>query len=387
MMDKVRMGVIGTGGMGRGHMSYFHEVDGLQLTAGADIDPQICKQVAEQFDIPTFATGEELLDSGLVDAVLIATPHYFHPPLATEAFRRGIHVLSEKPIGVDKKSVLAMKAEYEKTKDLVFSIMFQSRTVPKFVKLREMIQNGDLGEIKRVNWIITAWYRPQVYYDSGTWRATWQGEGGGVLINQCPHNLDIWQWLFGLPRRVTTHLGLGRYHDIEVEDDVTTYMEYDNGASALFITSTGDCPGTDRMEVTGDCGKVVIEGGSFVFNHSRVPTSEHIRSSKASFERPALETMTIEPAHIPGGGSHKTITQNFVNTILGREELIVHALEGLACLELVNAQHLSGLRHKTVELPIDADEFDGLLQELKASSRVKTEAADAIVDMEASYHK
>ena len=263
MDKKVRLGLVGVGNMGTSHVrnianGYCPEVE---LTAIADILPGRREWAKETCpDIACFDTAEGLFDSGLVDAVLIAVPHYLHPPFAIECMKRGIHVLSEKPAGVYTKQVKEMMKVADET-NVVFGLMFNQRTNCVYRKMREIIQSGEMGQIRRTNWIITDWYRTQAYYNSGGWRATWSGEGGGVLLNQCPHNLDLWQWICGMPVKVSAHMHFGKWHDIEVEDDVTAYVEYENGATGVFIASTGDAPGTNRFEVTLDYGKLVVENG------------------------------------------------------------------------------------------------------------------------------
>ena len=263
-MKKVRLGIIGIGGMGSGHAMNIKEgkCPEIEVTAVADINPDRLKWAEENLDssVVKFSSAEELLDSGLIDAVLIATPHYFHTVYAIEAFKRNLHVMSEKPAGVYTKQVKEMNEEAMKA-NVKFGLMFNQRTDCIYRKMKELVQSGKYGKIKRTNWIITDWYRPQAYYNSGEWRATWSGEGGGVLLNQCPHNLDLWQWICGMPKKVLTKMHFGKWHDIEVEDDVTTYVEYDNGATGTFVTTTGDVPGTNRFEITMEKAKLVAENG------------------------------------------------------------------------------------------------------------------------------
>ena len=252
-MDKVRMGIIGIGNMGSGHAQSIQagKCPEIVVTAVADINPERLKWAAEtlDFSVAKFATAEEMLDSGLIDAAIIAVPHYEHPKYAIECFKRGIHVMSEKPAGVYTGQVREMN-EAAKAAHVKFGMMFNQRTDHVYRKMRELVQSGKYGRIKRTSWIITNWYRSQAYYDSGAWRATWSGEGGGVLLNQCPHNLDLWQWICGMPKKVSAHMYFGKWHDIEVEDDVTAFVEYENGATGTFVTTTGDAPGTNRFEIT-----------------------------------------------------------------------------------------------------------------------------------------
>ena len=263
-MEKVRLGIIGVGNMGTAHAAYLtkNEVPNAELTAVADVKPDRLEWAEKSLpaSVKRFETASSMMESGEVDAVIVATPHYDHPPLAIEGFSKNLHVLIEKPAGVYTRAVREMNEAAAKT-DKIFGIMYNQRSVPLHQKFRELVQNGELGEIKRTNWIITNWFRSQTYYDSGGWRATWAGEGGGVLINQCPHNLDLWQWICGMPNKVQAFMGFGKWHNIEVEDDVTAYVEYPNGATGVFITTTADAPGTNRLEVTGTRGKVIMEDG------------------------------------------------------------------------------------------------------------------------------
>ena len=245
--DKLRVGIIGIGNIGSAHASaiYSGKIPNMELAALCDTNADVRKQLCEKYDdVPIFKTHEELLQSKVCEAVIIATPHYFHPPIAIDAFRAGLHVLTEKPAGVDCASVKEMCSEAELS-GKVFGVMFNQRTNKLFREAKKIVSSGELGELKRVVWIITNWYRKQAYYDSGTWRATWSGEGGGVLINQAPHNLDLWQWICGMPESVRAECYVSKFHNIEVEDDATIFAEYPNGATAVFITSTGDYPGTN----------------------------------------------------------------------------------------------------------------------------------------------
>ncbi|MFU0800942.1 MAG: Inositol 2-dehydrogenase [Xylanivirga thermophila] len=288
-MDTVRIGVIGIGNMGSYHALYLTkgEIKGAILTAVCDINPERIKWAKENLkgDIRLFDNADALFESNCVDAVVIATPHYDHSPIAIKAFEHGLHVLTEKPAGVYTRQVREMNEAAEKS-GKVFGIMYNQRTNPLYQKVRNLITSGELGDIKRTIWIITNWYRPQSYYDSGGWRATWAGEGGGVLLNQDPHQLDLWQWMCGMPKRVRAFCAFGKYHDIEVEDDVTAYVEYPNGATGLFVTCTGEAPGTNRFEVSGDRGKLVIEDGKLIFWRLRTPEREFNSTFKGTFGEP-----------------------------------------------------------------------------------------------------
>ncbi len=371
-MEFVRIGIIGIGSMGTNHVRYLTAgaITGAKLAAVCDVNPARLEWARENLgpDVKVFDSADALLDSGTVDGVLIATPHYFHPPIAVAAFAKGLHVLSEKPAGVYTKQVREMNEAAAKS-DKVFGVMFNQRTNPLYQKVRDLVQSGELGELKRAVWIITNWYRSQSYYDSGGWRATWGGEGGGVLLNQDPHQLDLWQWICGSPNRVRAFCHNGKYHDIEVEDDVTAYVEYPNGATGLFVTSTGEAPGSNRFELSGDRGKIVIEDDTVTFWRLRVPERQFNAEFKGGFGSPE-----VWKCNVPIRGeetSHPGITQNWVNAILHGTELLAPGEDGIKGLEISNAMHLSAWTDGWVDLPIDEDRF---YKELQA--RVKTSKFD-----------
>jgi len=316
-MNKVRYGIIGIGNMGSAHaFSLLSEIKGAELTAVCDTSSdrmEWAKQYLPE-SVKYYATPSELFESRVIDAVFICTPHYDHPTLAIEAFHYGYHVLVEKPAGVYTKAVQQMNDAAAKS-DRKFGIMYNQRTNPLFQKLRDLIQSGELGEIRRTNWIITDWYRSQSYYNSGGWRATWAGEGGGVLLNQDPHQLDLWQWTIGMmPKRVRAFCHFGKYRSIEVEDDVTAYVESENGATGLFITTTGEAPGTNRFEINGDNGKIVVEDGKLTFWRLRTPEPQFNAEFTGGFGRPECWKCEI-PVEQGGGESHNGILRNFTNAI------------------------------------------------------------------------
>ena len=387
-MDKVRFGVVGLGNMGSGHTRNLFEgkIPGAVLTAVCDIKPDrlewargICGD-----SVAYFADSHEMIKSGLVDAVMIATPHYFHPIIGTDAFENGLNVLSEKPIGVYTKSIYPFM-EAAKKSGKAFGIMYNQRTNKLYQKMREMVKDGSLGELKRCVWIITDWYRTQAYYNSGGWRATWAGEGGGVLLNQCPHNLDLWQWIFGMPSSIYANCEYGKYHDIEVEDDVTAMAKYPNGATGVFITTTGEYPGTNRLEITGSKGKLVYEAGRLMYTKLDIDEREFTFSTDQGFA--SIPTHTEEIKIENGGGEqHVGILKNFTNHILYGEELLAPGYEGINGLSLSNAMMLSSWTGKWVDLPNDGEEFWAHLQEKIKTSRRK-EDSGIVFDTTGSYGK
>jgi predicted dehydrogenase len=370
-MATLRLGIIGLGNMGRTHARNVLEgrIPRVKLTAVADTDPE---RRAQFPGVAGFADADSLIRSGLVEAVLIATPHYHHTPSGVAALRAGLHVLMEKPISVHVADAETLLAAHRNPRQ-VFAAMLNQRTDPFYRKLRDLITTGRLGEIRRVNWIVTNWFRSNAYYASSGWRATWKGEGGGVLLNQCPHNLDLFQWLFGMPTRVRGFCQFGRYHPIEVEDDVTAYLELPGGANAVFITSTGEAPGTNRLEVTAERGKVVLEDDQLTFTENRLPMSEFSRTTPASFAMPPHRVRRI--AIKDHGGQHVAIIANFVKAILDGTPLIAPAADGLKSVELANAILLSSWTDRTVDLPINRRTYARWLQRQIARSASSHPAA------------
>ena len=390
MNNEVRLAVIGIGSMGSSHVIQLCEgkVHFCRVTAVCDINPARLDWARQNYhEIVCYEDYHDVLASDDVDAVLIATPHYLHPEIGIEALEAGKHVLSEKPIGVYTKRVVdfievAQKAKKEK--GLVFACMFNQRPEPHYRKIRQMVQSGALGELKRFVWIITNWYRTQDYYNSGGWRATYAGEGGGVLINQCPHNIDLWQWMLGMPKRVRAFTYEGKYHDIEVEDDVTAYCEYENGMTGTFITSTGECPGTNRLEITGSKGKLVYENGKLMFTKLAMDEREFCFNADGGFSSIDHTTEEIIPPGMNKG--HRTIIQNFTDAILFGTPLIAPGEEGINSLSLSNAMVLSSWTDKWVDVPNDGEEYWKLLQERIKTSKVKENVVDKVADLSNTFN-
>jgi predicted dehydrogenase len=366
-MDKVRLGIIGMGNIGKYHADYLSnkKVSRCELVA-------VCDAVAlldRYKPLKTSTDGEALIKSGDVDAVIIATPHFQHTTLGIAALNAGVHAMVEKPISSHKADAERLIAASQKSPKVVFGGMFQMRTEPRYQKVQRLIQSGDLGQVVRVNWINTDWFRSEAYYASGGWRATWKGEGGGVLLNQCLHNLDTMQWLVGMPRRVRGFCQLGRFHQIEVEDNVSAYMEWANGATGLFVSSTGEAPGTNRFEIVGSRGTVVMENNKLHFTRNEHDILEFSQTSKQGFVKPDVWNVEIpfENAVVP----HSIIIQNFVNAILDGEPLIVPGTEGIHSVELANVMVYSSLLNASIELPMDSAAWEKKLNQLIAESKVQ----------------
>ncbi len=391
-MKKVRFGIIGLGNQGSHYSCDLFAKGAIEngtISALCDINPSKIKWMKEKLgdgNIAYFENYTEMLDSGLVDAVLIETPHYLHPEMAIACLKRGIHVVCEKPAGVYTKQVKEMNRAAEESSAL-FGRMVNQRTDCLYRKMREIIAEGGIGKIQRVSWIITNWFRTKRYYDSGSWRATWDGEGGGVLINQCPHQLDLVQWVTGLkPCAVRGFCGYGKWHDIEVEDDVTAYFEYENGATGTFVTTTGETPGSNRFEVSGTLGKLLCENDKLMLYKNSVDSLKFSESTDKAFGTP--ECVITEVETDGKNPKHAGIINNFANAILGLEELFVDGREGIYGVELMNGIELSGWKGgERISLPVDENEYLACLCEKRKTSRRRNVSDDTVLDTKGSFGK
>lgn len=367
-MTKVRLGLIGLGNIGQHHATYLQagKVRRAELTALAD---PVASKLERYKPLPVFAHPEDLLRSGLVDAVIIATPHFQHTTLGITALQQGLHVMVEKPISAHKADAERLISEHHRHPELVFAGMFQLRAEPRYLKIWKMLREGELGDVVRLSWIMTDWFRTEAYYASGGWRATWKGEGGGVLLNQCLHNLDVLQWLLGMPARVRGFCQLGRFHQIEVEDNVTAYLEFPNGPTGTFVASTGEAPGTNRLEIVGSRGKLVLEQEQLHFTRNETDMLSFSKAAQLGFAKP--EVWNVEIPFSNANNPHAMLVQNFVNAILDHEPLIAPGKEGIYSVELANAILYSSLNGQTVELPLDSGQYEQKLQQLITGSKVE----------------
>ncbi|WP_127490702.1 Gfo/Idh/MocA family protein [Paenibacillus glycanilyticus] len=331
-MKKLRVGLVGLGNIGKTHLLYLKDMDRVELAGVSDIDEQRTTFFAKESGAEAYLDYRDMFENAALDAVIVAVPHYDHPKVAIEAFRRGIHVLCEKPIAVHVNDAVTMVDAYEEARkiqpNLQFGLMFQERTLAHYRKIKDILDGGELGKLVRVTWINTTMFRSQAYYNSGGWRATWAGEGGGILVNQCPHTLDMYQWLFGMPQTISAHAHIGKYHVIEVEDEVTAYFEHNGGMIGHLIVSTAESPGTNRFEIVGENGKLVYENDKLLFYRNRQSMLTFLRETNLSFSQ--VENSCTEVAIMntePTG--HQVVAEKFFNRILeGEGELTAYGHEG-----------------------------------------------------------
>ena len=387
MAEKIRLGIIGIGNMGAAHAKNVAagKCPDFVLTAVADIKPDRLAWAAAELpaSVKRYDSAEALLERGEVDSCMICVPHYDHPKYAIACMQRGIHVMVEKPAGVYTKQVREMNEEAKRHPDVVFGMMFNQRTNCIYRKVRELVQSGAYGGIRRTNWIITNWYRPQAYYDSGDWRATWAGEGGGVLLNQCPHQLDLWQWICGMPVSVEAKLSYGLWHDIEVEDDVTAYVKYANGATGVFVTTTGDAHGTNRLEIQLDRARIVVENGKISLLVYEMTEQAFSKTNTEPFATVAASKVEVETDG--ENPQHVGVINAWGGAILRGEPLVADGSEGINGLTLSNAMHLSSWLGREVKLPLDEELFYGELMKRVAGSKKKANVKEAVADTAATY--
>ncbi|UJF26618.1 Gfo/Idh/MocA family protein [Planococcus sp. 107-1] len=373
-MKKVRLGIIGLGAQGGAYAGFISEgrVPNMEIGAICDIDPAKKEVAAEKYpNVPFYTDHIAMMESGNVDAIITCVPHYLHPEMGIQALERDIHALLEKPAGVYTKQVKVLN-DFAATKpELTFGIMFNQRANELYQKVKEIIDNDEIGSIRRTNWIITTWWRPQGYYDQSAWRATWEGEGGGVLVNQAPHQLDLMQWIAGMPKKVYSNVKYGYQRNIAVEDEVTALFDYGNGATGVFITATHDIMGTDRFEIHGDKGKIVVDD-------SKKVTIKRLRRPEAEMSA-SMDMQDVMKIFMGGGAEdiydeevlefndvwgvqHTSVLENFAANVLDGTPLLAPGSDGIRGVALANAIHLSSWLGKEVELPVDEDLYFAELQ-------------------------
>lgn len=386
-MKNVRIGIIGVGNIGTLHLTNIlsGKIDHVELVAVCDVNPDklaiVQGRYGDQFRY--YSTDEAILNDPAVDAIVIATPHYDHPLVAIAGLKAGKHVLVEKPAGVYTKKVREMIEESKKHPELTLALMYNQRMNPIYQKARELVGSGQIGELRRTNWIITNWYRSQSYYDSSNWRATWKGEGGGVLLNQDPHQLDLWQWICGMPQRIFAFTYNGKRRNVEVETEVTAYVEYPNGATGVFVTTTTETPGTNRFEIVGSQGKIVIEEDQLKFWRTTVDETEWNATYSGGFGEPEVWEIKV-PVTFDGENGHWKVTQNFINNILFDETLLSPAQDGIFGLSISNAIHLSSWQERWVDLPIDEELFLEELTKRIDASEIKL-GEEKVLDTRNTY--
>lgn len=356
-MSDLRVAVVGYGYQGREHGGLLRA--GVAGAVPAAVVDRTCATGAIIDGLPAFASLDDLLAARAADAVVIATPHAAHAGLAIAALRAGLHVLIEKPVAIAARDVDTVLAVHARHPGQVLAAVHQQRCDPRYQRLRALIRSGALGAIHRVTWTVTDWYRSESYYRQAPWRGTWAGEGGGVLVNQAVHQLDLWCWLFGRPERVQARCRFGAWHGIEAEDDVTCLLELPGGGSGVFIASTGDSPGVNRLEIACDRGQVEVDGEGIRFRRTRVAVCEHRRTSASPWDHPANEDLRY-PDTAPAAPL-RPLVEDFVAACRSGGAPLAPVAEARDQVELANAMLVSAVDGSAVDLPLAAERFPRVL--------------------------
>ncbi|WP_395344435.1 Gfo/Idh/MocA family protein [Ningiella sp. W23] len=377
----LKIAVIGLGNIAKQHIENIisAQVQGVELVA---VCSRTRSELSEEYGLAHYQDYKSLIDSKLADAVIIATPTMTHFEIAKYALQNNIHVMLEKPIGLSSFEGEQL-ITYQK-KDTKFALMLNQRTAPVFTKMKSIVESGILGNIQRTHWTMTNWFRPEIYFQVSDWRATWRGEGGGLLVNQAIHNLDVFQWICGLPIQIRGFCEFGKYHDIEVEDEVTAYLKYQNGATGIFVASTGEAPGVNRLEIAGDKGALIFNAGKLTLVENMQSTAAFNKQTNDMFGMPDSRS---KPVLIDEDvNQHALVMNNFINAILHEEALIAPASAGLASLDMANAMLLSTWKNLPVNLPLNRHDYQQHLDTKIQSSSLRAKSSrQANVDMSASY--
>ena len=381
---RVRVGVIGVGNMGSAHCKWLENHPQMVLTAVADeIEARRGRWAADP-SVQVFDSGQALIRSGACAAVIVATPHFSHVALASAALKAGLHVLVEKPIAAEIKEAEQL-LKVPKAEGQILALMFNQRTNPAYGAIRDWVKDETFGRLRRMSWVITDWFRAQSYFDSGDWRATWRGEGGGALLNQAPHQLDLLCWMFGRPNHVFANCGFGRWHNIGVEDEVSAILGFEGGVTGTFVTSTGEAPGRNRLEVVLDRATLVYDTREDVIliEETSIPITEAIQNNKA-FQKPKTELRRFEVAG--QGGQHQAVLDNFSEAIVSGAKLLAPGADGLDSLMLANALTLSGALEQKIALPLSAVRYRRWLRSKQRAEQPRSQpVVAALNDLSGSF--
>ena len=354
--------IVGYGNMGGQYAEkiYNGKIKGLSLYGILCRNQPGQQKIRESMPEVTVFPNEESMFQARenFDALIITTPHKEHVRVVERAQQAGLHVLCEKPLGVTVEECEALS--YEDT-GTVNAMIFNWRAREVYRQVYEYIHSGKLGRLTQVIWVANFWYRPAYYHHASGWRSSWSGEGGGLLINQCQHLLDMWNWLFGQPCEVSARLGYGCYSDIDVDDKASLFFRHENGMWGTFLSSSGDSPGTNRLEILGEMGKLVVEDNRyFTIYKNEISTTEVSKTSQEMYPKiPYVEERReVEQTE----SEYTVILQNFIDAMEGREKPLAALCDGRRALENCNAAYLSDWQQKPLQIPCDCKAYDFELQ-------------------------
>lgn len=364
-MEKIRMAVIGIGIMGKKYAKMIREgmISGMRLGAVCCRSQENIQWAKAQLgeEIPVFENTKQLFESSdLFDACLIVTPHKLHPEMIMQALDAGKHVFCDKPIGISMKQCQGIREKLDQS-GLVFAMMFHQRMYPKYERIHTLLENGTLGQIRRIMVENSRYYRTWYYHKSGSWRSSWKGEGGGALLNQGQHLLDIWQWLFGMPDSLYAMIPYGKYNDFSVDDEATILMKYPDKKTAVLILTTGEGTWTERMEIAGSKGTLILEDNHLTL-HLYDQDLDDYKKTAACSSREEFKEKVLEEVFPEDQEPYEEMLTDFAQAVLKKRPVRVNGLEGLNSLELTNAAYLSAWTGETVALPLDAERYERELE-------------------------
>lgn len=368
----VRIALIGFGSMGKNYarMLYAGLVPELKLSGVCCRNGAGQALLREEFPgVRIYENVEQMQrHEEEFDAVLIVTPHATHVELGFAMAKLGKHFLMDKPAGVYASRVQEL-VEFCRERGVSFGMMFNNRMLPAFRIAQDYIRSGKLGRLHRAVWVCNSWYRSPVYHRSAPWRSSWQGEGGGLLINQNQHYLDIWQWLFGMPEKLYAAMEFGRYNDFAVDDAVDIQFVHSGGFHGTMVSATGEAPGVNRLEIWGEKGCLTVQDGARVFwDENALSTVEFGKVNEVPFGTPPHTRVEIpvEKAENP----YLLAFGNFAGHLLRGEPLFADGMDGLRTVQLTNAAYLSGWQEKRVSVPVDAEAFQKELAARQALEQI-----------------
>ena len=338
--------------------------EGINVVAACDNRAEPGKQRAAEIGCAFYEDYRAMLAETKPDVAIIVTPHPLHPSIAIDCLRAGCHVLVEKPMAIDVASADRMVAEAD-TCGRTLAINFQHRLRPAVEKARQLVVEGAIGALVRTL-SIEPWFRTAYYYRTADWRAKWTSEGGGVLLNQAPHTLDILCHLAGLPRKVWGWTRT-RYHSIQVEDTAQAMFEYPNGAPGYLTVSTVEVGVAPHLQIIGEKGAIELVGNQLTIYRSTPSSREYMLTSAEMFGKPETSSETLE---IPDtSGAHLAVYRDFKAALRDGRQPRCNGREGIMSLELANAITLSSYADRAVTLPLDRAAYSELLSDLQAGKR------------------
>ncbi len=354
----LRVAMIGTGFIAGVHARSIAASPHLQLAGVFGRDGAKTAHFAQSHGTVAFPTLEGMLEAMHPDYVTLCTPHPTHLSLALQCLKAGVSVLIEKPLcctAAEAEPCLALASE----RKLAVGVNFQMRLRPARQRMVHLVSQGCLGSLVRVSLDATDWFRSMAYYRSSPWRATWEGECGGLLMNQAPHDLDLLLSLVGMPERLIAEIA-NHGHEIEVEDEVMALLQWRGGAMGQLHLSTRESPGRHLVEIVGTQGSLRLEGDELTVIELGTDAGEYSQTTPETMKHPPI-TRREQEKHTDTEDRYRLVHENFRNHLLHGTRLICSAQEALDQVRFANALLLSAIRRKWVATPVASEEVDAVL--------------------------